>query len=435
MYYPCQTSGLLADWFEKTHLLELYASVPVRTAYDCAPKRCRAQFLCLLNRAAIAEAKKFSDCVRGNWPVIMQTFPELGLWRDLRDAIHRRVWDTTGEPPEPEPAAAPAAVESARGSSRSRSRKRSRSRRKSRSRSGGEGRKRGRNRFQDAPDAEAAEGGSKRDTWYTRDRERGGDRGGGGGRYAEQDRQRDAAWDARWSTSDDPGYDPSTVKSAGFKDKKQSGRDRKKAIETHPEQGWRACRWGRKWRGAIAAMLPSALDKAALHTDFQVRKLGAALWKDLAKWLEGTDSERVLGLFRADNQTPKTFGWDTKNGEQPPAARGLEPGTPACDWSFIPVVDLIQVIGEGVVGSTTEGMFAANPLGHKRCTLAQCYKGKDYRNKRKAEELVREVKEKESGEAKSNGRSKWDQGGGEKSGGGGAGGGGGSKWDQPPQAA
>merc|ERR1719282_901127 len=109
--------------------------------------------------------------------------------------------------------------------------------------------------------------------------------------------------------------------------KKQRGRERRQAIETHPVQGWRACRWGRKWRGAIAAVLPGTLDKAAPYTDLEMRKLGAALWKDLTKWLAGTGSERVLGLFRADTQTPKTFGWDGKDKEAT-VPRGLAPGTP-----------------------------------------------------------------------------------------------------------
>lgn len=71
MYYHGSTQNLVTDWFEKTQLLELYACAPIRTAYDCAPKRYRAQFLCLLNRAAVVEARKFNDCVRGTWPMIM----------------------------------------------------------------------------------------------------------------------------------------------------------------------------------------------------------------------------------------------------------------------------------------------------------------------------------------------------------------------------
>lgn len=330
VYYHCQVPTLLAEWFDKTQLLELYASAAVRTAYDCAPKRYRAQFLCLLNRAAIAEAKRFNECVRGSWPMIMQTFPELGLWRELRDIIQRRIWDTTGEPEPPAP------KEETKKKSRSRSkRRRSRSRgRRSRSRSGRRG---GEDRRED--------------------------------RYSQHEKQRDLAWDNRWSTSDEPGYDPKAQKKGG--DKKQRGRDRRKAIETHPTQGWRACRWARKWRGAIAAMLPSGLDGAATLTDGEVRKLGVTLWKELLKWLS-PDCERALGLFRADTQTSKTFGWDSKNES---ASRGLEPGLPPAEWAFIPVLDLISVVAEGVVGVTSEGLFAAaNPLGHKRIGLKECYK-------------------------------------------------------------
>merc|ERR1712039_782480 len=106
--------------------------------------------------------------------------------------------------------------------------------------------------------------------------------------------------------------------------------------------------------------------------DHEIRKLGAALWKDLTKWLTGTDMERVLGLFRADTQTPKTFGWESK---EPMVPRGLAPGTPQATWSFVPVSDLLLVIGEGLVGITSEGIFANNPVGHKRLKLQQCYKG------------------------------------------------------------
>lgn len=60
------------------------------------------------------------------------------------------------------------------------------------------------------------------------------------------------------------------------KDKKLSGRDRRKAIEFHAAQGWRAGRWGRKWRGAIAAVLPSGLDEAAPYTDPQVGSTGGS---------------------------------------------------------------------------------------------------------------------------------------------------------------
>mmetsp|Transcript_61668 Transcript_61668/g.134844 ORF Transcript_61668/g.134844 Transcript_61668/m.134844 type:complete len:508 (+) Transcript_61668:151-1674(+) len=210
-YYHCQTNNLLSEWFERNQMLELYASPPVRTAYDCATKRHRAQFLCLLNRAAIVEAKRFNDCVRGTWPIIIQVFPELGLWRELRDAIHRRVWDTTGEPIEDLPAQDLYGNIIPEEKKRSRSRSR---RRRSRSRDGGR-RRRG---FQDGPDQ------------ADRGRER------AGSRLSAQEKQRDSVWDSRWNTSDDPNFDPNESKKKE-EDKRNIGRDRKQAIQGHPHTG------------------------------------------------------------------------------------------------------------------------------------------------------------------------------------------------------
>jgi len=354
MYYTCQIPLLLSEWFEKTQLLELYASVPMRTAYDCAPKRFRAHFLCLLNRAAVAEAKRFNDCVRGSWPAIMQTFPELGLWRDLREAIASRLWDSSMEPaPEPPP---PKASNKSRSRSRSRRRSRSGSRRRGRDRS----RSRSRRRRGDAE----------------------GDDGGRFGSMFERSRghdQRDLAWETRWTTSDD--QDRARYVDPG--QQKVQKRDHRKAIETHPKTEMRACKWGRKWRSAISAILPSGIDSAAQLTDLDMRKLATHLWKDIAKWATNTDVERVFGLFRAEHQTAKTFGWDNK--AEPTVARGMEPGTPQAEWSFVPVSDLLLVVGEGLVGITVEGVFGETPAGHKRLALAQCYKRSGDKRSRKGD--------------------------------------------------
>merc|ERR1711920_359377 len=68
-----------------------------RTAYDCAPKRYRAEFLCALNRATLAEAVRHSDCIRGDWQGIMMQFPELGLLRELREMIKLKVFAKDAE--------------------------------------------------------------------------------------------------------------------------------------------------------------------------------------------------------------------------------------------------------------------------------------------------------------------------------------------------
>ncbi|CAE7599810.1 kidins220 [Symbiodinium sp. CCMP2592] len=97
---------LLAEWFDMNRLLDLFGTPPLRTAYDCAPKRYRAfrkhmlrQFLCAMNRATLAEAKRNNDCVRGNWQTVMMQYPEIGLWRDLREKIKLRVWTPEANEP------------------------------------------------------------------------------------------------------------------------------------------------------------------------------------------------------------------------------------------------------------------------------------------------------------------------------------------------
>lgn len=94
----CRPQVLLSEWFDSNRLLDLFGSASLRTAYDCAPRRYRAQFLCALNRTTMAEAKRNNDCVRGNWHPVMMQYPEIALWRDLRDKIKLRVW--TPEPVE-----------------------------------------------------------------------------------------------------------------------------------------------------------------------------------------------------------------------------------------------------------------------------------------------------------------------------------------------
>lgn len=370
MFYSCHMQTLMSEWFEKTYLLDLYASVPIRTAYDCAPKCFRAQFLCLLNRAAMAEAKRFNDCVRGSWPKIMQTFPEMGLWRELRQAIHTRVWDTTGEPiPQ-----LPQEQDMEESTKRSKSRRRSRSRKRSRSRSRRrreKDRDRGRGNLKEDGTYEIDDGRRHREdtNWYEKNPI--GSRGRGP--MAERERKRDLAWDSRWTTSEDDGPKPEK-KAAEEPPPEEVSRDPREVIAVHP-QGYYAGKWARKWRSAMAAILPSSFDSAAPLTDAEVRKLGFLLWKDIASWAEHTEIHRYLGLFRADHQSSKTFGWDGK--ELPGRTRGLEPSKNPPDWSFVPVTDLFLVVGEGLVGITTEGIFAEKPKGQGRSSLKECYKKRE----------------------------------------------------------
>lgn len=169
---------------------------------------------------------------------------------------------------------------------------------------------------------------------------------------------RDRAWDARWKSTDDNSGQPQNVDVTITRESRIKCRE---AILQNPQTGAQACRWARKWRSALAAVLPSAASGGAPQTDKEVRRLCGALWKDIARWANGKAvAERGLGLFRADNQTS--------------VSRGLEPGSDPADWAFVPLADLILVVGEGLIGCTVEGLFAESPVGHKRRLFASCYK-------------------------------------------------------------
>jgi len=398
IFHTCMLQALLAEWFERSQLLDVFASTTLRTAYDCAPKRFRAQFLCLLNRAVVAEARRCNGCVRGQWSQIMQTFPELGIWREFREMLQNRVWDTSKDPPE-----APKPKSKSRSSSRKKSRERERERRdRSRSRS------RSRRRRRDGD----GDGEDRRRGYYEREPRSGGgvNLGNGDPKDASNSKERDLIWDNRWRSSDDT---PGVVEvQQDWKTARESKRNCKKAIESHPQSGARACRWARKWRCAMAAVLPSGLSGASSHTDKEVRKLGAALWKDIAKWAATCEAQRGLSLFRADHQTSKTFGWDGRP-EAPGPSRGLDPDSPPAEWAFVPLADLILVVGEGLVGCTVEGMLAESPIGHRRRPFSQCYKkgsdGKRGSGRRGGGESQRLERNGDRSDAQSRASSKWDQ--------------------------
>lgn len=90
IYKGCSPKRLLSKWDESDELLDLFAEGPIRIAYDCAPRRFRAQFLCLLARLAEAEAIRNDSCVRASLQTVLSQFPEVGLWRDLLDKLRRR---------------------------------------------------------------------------------------------------------------------------------------------------------------------------------------------------------------------------------------------------------------------------------------------------------------------------------------------------------
>jgi len=219
--------------------------VPVRTAYDCSRKRFRAQFLCALNRVTMVEAKRQSDCIRGNWQEVLMQFPELSLWRELVEKLKVRVW---------------------------------------------------------TPDA-------------TEENE------------AEREKEKRSKWDQ--------GEAASPVKSAS--------------------------NWAKSWRKIIKAVLPRGIDSATKLTDPEVRKLTAALWRDVVEWANQNGCERHLGLFSSD----PVRGPDGDFGPAPD------------QWCFVPQTDLLLIVGDGLAGITAEGTFADSRPGHEPVTFQEAQQGKE----------------------------------------------------------
>ncbi|CAJ1410447.1 unnamed protein product [Effrenium voratum] len=89
----CRVPELLCLWFERSQLMEAMASPALRIAYDCAAKRYRAQFLCLLSRVLAAEVRRIGRGMpRDGWKQMAETFPELVLWQELREQFYQRCW-------------------------------------------------------------------------------------------------------------------------------------------------------------------------------------------------------------------------------------------------------------------------------------------------------------------------------------------------------
>eukprot|EP00929_Paragymnodinium_shiwhaense_P099608 TRINITY_DN6134_c0_g1_i3.p1 TRINITY_DN6134_c0_g1~~TRINITY_DN6134_c0_g1_i3.p1 ORF type:complete len:698 (-),score=172.61 TRINITY_DN6134_c0_g1_i3:1294-3387(-) len=403
----CQPQALMNAWFEKPDTLEIYGGTSLRTAYDCAPKRMRAQFLCLLNRMLALEAQRNGDeCIRSGWNAVMQNFPELVLWRNFRDLLSAYVWSGEGAPPpadeeepvEPTPPPEPemdpqekamkmleltwqacsgpdfqSAYEQLRkrgkmslqiglaqlmeqataeatskfgpgvdkdkwkfkdtvelckrvgensalkkkayeierligqipgklfgmkASSRSRSRTRSKSRKRSpsrrrrrrrgRSRSRSRSRRRSRSRSRQKKDG-AANGEAKKDA---------------GKAAVKTDDKASADKKSKWDTG--------ASGEARIPGRTLDGRPtyRRRWDQTTDDPTRRCSAWCRRWRRALAAIVPSAFDGALPLMHAEMRTLVAAMWKEIAAWAESSEGCRGLGLFRADKQTAQTFGWD-----------------------------------------------------------------------------------------------------------------------------
>lgn len=247
-YYNVQPQALLSQFFDMNSLLDYYAGVPIRTAYDCSKKRFRAQFLCALNRVTIVEAKRQSDCIRGNWQEVLMQFPELSLWRELLDKLKSKVWT-------PDP----------------------------------------------------------------------------------------------------------VIEIADEEGKKASKWDEAAPVVKGP------CTWAQKWQKIMKAVLPRGIDGTVPLTHPEVRKMLAALWKEVVEFAQQEGLDRHLGLFSADpvRQPDGNFA------------------PPIDQWCFVPAADLLLIVGDGIVGQTAEGVFGDSRPGHEPVSFEDALKGDEVKKKPK----------------------------------------------------
>merc|ERR1719230_1063016 len=89
------------SWYSGGDALGLFATTAMRTAFECAPKQYRAQFICALSRAAWIEEAS-GELMRENWAIVFKTFPEIPMWRLLESRLRERTW-ANDEPAEDEP--------------------------------------------------------------------------------------------------------------------------------------------------------------------------------------------------------------------------------------------------------------------------------------------------------------------------------------------
>lgn len=145
--------------------------------------------------------------------------------------------------------------------------------------------------------------------------------------------------------------------------------------------GPRVTSWAKRWRDVITNVLPSSSAELAPATDSEVRRLAAALWRDIAAWArkEG-EAERHLQLF-----TSESTGQDS-----------LADST-ADEWAFVPATDMLLTVGDSLVGITAEGMFVEKSADQKRLTFAVALRhakaGERGGAKRAGEDSERQVKQ------------------------------------------
>eukprot|EP00933_Yihiella_yeosuensis_P017442 TRINITY_DN14570_c0_g1_i1.p1 TRINITY_DN14570_c0_g1~~TRINITY_DN14570_c0_g1_i1.p1 ORF type:complete len:419 (+),score=115.13 TRINITY_DN14570_c0_g1_i1:239-1495(+) len=168
------------------------------------------------------------------------------------------------------------------------------------------------------------------------------------------------------------------VKARVFQSASEASETRKRRSKWDDSSGQSAFSdWGKKWRTIITNVMPRMQDRKTVKvTDPEVRKLCAALWRDIVVWAEGEgDAKRHLELYRSD----KTGQAEEDGSEKKEEKEGIG------EWDYLPATELLLLVGDGVVACTSEGLAAKADRGHEQMTFMEALQS--YRtNKRKEAE-------------------------------------------------
>lgn len=81
------------QWCNAKYLLDLFSTASFREAFDLAERKYQAQFVCTLLRVASLEAPyMMADPIRTEWKKVMEVFPEMGWVQKVFRNVHKRCW-------------------------------------------------------------------------------------------------------------------------------------------------------------------------------------------------------------------------------------------------------------------------------------------------------------------------------------------------------
>jgi len=356
---------LLAQWFNMPALLTVCGGDPVRASFQAGERKCKAQLVCGLSRLAALEVGqtefKNGQKLRAPWARITEQFPEMEKTRALYAHVRRRCWEDT------------------RDRSRSRSPKKEKKKKEEAKelnalpphcirffvkKIGKLGEYQLERHFADFATVwevsilydkktQKSRGMAfvtlKAEGWYE------------GKKIMVKDvrqwvlaeKHKCGGSELEVSEAEDkPVEDEEKKHEERVEERRQSRleRERRKTLgvtlveEVKEEEKLVPSLWAKRWRLDLWEKLPKEFEGPAPWTSPKVVELCYSLWSEVVDHIcgrEASEAQEALNLFVADEETQ---------------AAGKE-------WSYVPAVDLLLLLGEGFVGVTSEGVFACSQ-GH-----------------------------------------------------------------------